>query len=1115
DDKRIRCCLCLEHNALTYKGEWIQQRSLKSHLNSTTHQRSVAVATEILEREHTSAELFNQAMRNTDKVIPLPVPAHPLYQSPTIRPVGLEAESSAETEFWETHDLNSDANLLGKPVEELCIQLEQQLDTELLQWTSWTDIGDEAEEHVMDPAEFDLSNGPEISIEEATIDFLKDDNDDTNAWYPYPSKLIFLLDTIDNLPRLRISGPIMKSILWLLRAVNVKNVPSFAGLRKAQSDLQKEAGVVTYHRRSPKGNMFSFNDPRALIANDWANPLLYPHLHVYPVIPRNGIISEIWHASKWRNEMDPHLLSPMYADGNRHYYIDEPASLKGGRLIVPIRWLENEADRVIYADAWPIDFDEDSIATINDTQLIRICTKNLEKNMLDLMDEDKIPQWSRETTASGHTQRMPNPDRALAEGEPLYTSFIDVFGDDVSGNQSKSWNKHWNIYITHRNLPRKHLQHNYNIRFISTSPTAQVPEQFQSVLEILKSTHDQPVRVRVPNDQYIRFKIRCNCGPGDNPSQSEICGHIGSVGNFPCRKCHVGGSQEEKRTDAVYESFFRPGQPRSQTETLQELEKQIGAACLGVAQTVKDMQSRQGVKDGYTQHWIEKFIHCSREFQKANPEIPTPIIRGTLTNWVNNNMDLVYNSYLLLEDWDISRDTPIELLHTVLLGIVKYLWHATHTTFNAEKKKKYMTRLQAVNRDSLSVESFQASYIMQYANSLIGRQLKILCQVNIFQVYDLVDNEVLALTRAIGELGALLWFPEIQDMKSYLDDIDIAVANVLDLAADIDPSKIIKKIKYHLLVHVREDIARFGPLVGVITEGYESFNSVFRACSILSNHQAPSRDIAYQLARQETVKHLLSGAQWYSQSAREWKPSGTAIRTFVSTNATLKSLYGWPEVEPPLIAGESNLMLHAQQSYPSGRKQYISIKWNETQSSQSINQRSEWSSISWHRGKSMISAYHNKCSIGHWVFANSPIVAGQILTGRIIEILCPVNDKEATLVLVETFELASERHPIFGMPSLFILLPNTCSLTTITQDILFDYNVQHDCYNGKCSASGTEVIRQERTDSGTTRDTIIHSDVQRFIINTHAFHHAHLIRQVLPRSLFKPIPIYDDRGKQH
>jgi len=44
---------------------------------------------------------------------------------------------------------------------------------------------------------------------------------------------------------------------------------------------------------------------------------------------------------------------------------------------------------------------------------------------------------------------MPNPDHALAEGDPLYTSWIDVFGDDVSGNRSKSWNKHWNIYFSY------------------------------------------------------------------------------------------------------------------------------------------------------------------------------------------------------------------------------------------------------------------------------------------------------------------------------------------------------------------------------------------------------------------------------------------------------------------------------------------------------------------------------------------------------------------------------------------------------------------------------------------------------------------------------------------
>lgn len=58
-------------------------------------------------------------------------------------------------------------------------------------------------------------------------------------------------------------------------------------------------------------------------------------------------------------------------------------------------------------------------------------------------------------------------------------------------------------------------------------------------------------------------------------------------------------------------------------------------------------------------------------------------------------------------------------------------------------------------------------------------------------------------------------------------------------------------------------------------------------------------------------------------------------------------------------------------------------------------------------------------------------------------------------------------------------------------------------------------MMQERVESGLTRSCIEHKSVERFVINTHAFHNAHLLRAVLPRSLVAPIPLFQNRSAKH
>jgi len=173
-------------------------------------------------------------------------------------------------------------------------------------------------------------------------------------------------------------------------------------------------------------------------------------------------------------------------------------------VVIPIRWLEDEEGDVWF-DAWDVVKDTEAVSSFealgrshlqkhqqeistikDDKAAVMLRASDLEYNMLDLSDRNMMPKWCSVTVTKGHVSRMPNPDRILAEGHPIYVSMIDIFGDDVSGNRSKSWNKHWNMYMTHRNLPRKILHQSGHIHFVSTSTHAPVPEQFHAVKEVIE-----------------------------------------------------------------------------------------------------------------------------------------------------------------------------------------------------------------------------------------------------------------------------------------------------------------------------------------------------------------------------------------------------------------------------------------------------------------------------------------------------------------------------------------------------------------------------------------------------------------------------------------------------
>ena len=87
----------------------------------------------------------------------------------------------------------------------------------------------------------------------------------------------------------------------------------------------------------------------------------------------------------------------------------------------------------------------------------------------------------------------------------------------------------------------------------------------------------------------------------------------------------------------------------------------------------------------------------------------------------------------------------------------------SHTLWKATNKATFTTRLHGLNWTGTSTHSVRPEYMIQYVKSLVGRQLKTIVQSFVFIAYDLVSAELFSVWKAIGELTALLWMPEIAD----------------------------------------------------------------------------------------------------------------------------------------------------------------------------------------------------------------------------------------------------------------------------------------------------------------------------------------------------------------
>lgn len=84
------------------------------------------------------------------------------------------------------------------------------------------------------------------------------------------------------------------------------------------------------------------------------------------------------------------MLTPMVVVGSRHFYVFEFARLVTGEYVVPERWVKYKSE--MYGEVFRVTFNDNGIASIDDSTTVRVKVADLRDTFLDLSKHCEVPR---------------------------------------------------------------------------------------------------------------------------------------------------------------------------------------------------------------------------------------------------------------------------------------------------------------------------------------------------------------------------------------------------------------------------------------------------------------------------------------------------------------------------------------------------------------------------------------------------------------------------------------------------------------------------------------------------------------------------------------------------
>ncbi|KAJ7710741.1 hypothetical protein B0H17DRAFT_914765 [Mycena rosella] len=941
----------------------------------------------------------------------------------------------------------------------------------------------------------------------------------SRQWFPWADRITCTLDVLMHLPRSVFSQRQLDLFIWLLKVNNVDDVPSVKSMQELNARLQKLCGIQSMSYDGAPGHKYYVNSLAQIIAQEMSNPKVRPHLEFYPE-DSGSLLEEARQGKRWLEEIPSDQITPMARIGTQDYFIHEPAMLTDGTFRMPFRWfLRGET---LFAKCWDLDVvnTETGRAWRVVQRESEVAQEGFMKNLPELRadfcrynvpDPTKIKdvQNPSDGTTSDWTFTDPaigNPWRERAKGARVYCFPIWLYCDDTSGNLSKKWNEHNSFLFTPAGLPREQSQKEFNIHFLSTSNIAPPLEMLDGILDQLETAQKDGIWAWDSKLKELVLVIPAVLALlGDNPMQSEFACHIGLRGKYFCRACWVKGSDNldeedgedpppvpqnpgagsdaesqassdagsdtsqqptgkvksrrkkiKESLDQMVErakSFVKIGRLRTRTETTGTLRTYFKeASTLNTKTRVKTMRTATGIKDTFQIVFLEKLFdsYKGKKGKKAKQEA----LEAQTRSLPKNTTSPVWR----IKGLDPHQDTPVEILHVILLSFVKYLWRdlVQNQIKNAEQKALLVTRLNSFDVTGLGISPLAGHTLVQYSGSLTGREFRAIAQVAPFVAYDLVSEDCLATWVALSKLVPLIWQPSIKDIDVHVALLTAEINHFLTCAARWT-TRWFNKPKFHILLHLPEHIRRFGPAILFATEAFESFNAIIRAKSVHSNRHAPSRDIARAFAQGNRIRHLLSGGLFMqSNTTPSYTPHSDPLPSLAlnpphpSDPAQDLAPYLSKKKEDWVCAGPGPLSLV---SAPNTVTQYLGLE-NKKRTTHGIcisDKKTPRPFATTLTGQKLPASLQNKlqpiktnsalylangdfCPLNQFIIARRPNHSTFI--ARVMEIIQIPNTPDEfsqcpSGILLQNTTINRDAHPSYGMPA--VNIQDQCSLVSLTQ----------------------------------------------------------------------------------